>query len=372
MHPGRLDSLTGMRFLATLPVLLIHVGSNFFGPPWLRAAFGYGYIGVSFFFILSGFVLTWSLHEQMPARRFWWLRFARIWPAQAVVAALAMALLQQAQPPSWPGGAADFLLLQSWWPSSSVYFSGNGVSWSLSCEAFFYLLFPAIIIGLRRLEGPGLAIVTGCVLATLALIPAMGELFGLSAQLRNWLFFILPGYRLLEFMFGMILARAVRRGLRMPHPGAAAAVATLTLVGLLSVLVWFGLNYGMYPSRPWMALLVLPIFGALVLTGATVDLRGAASWLASRPLQWLGAISFALYLIHQPLFRLTQGWGWWPARSDMLGAAAFAAFVLLAVIVAGLLHHLVEKPIERRLRAVPVGVKSPRSQQRPAAIMPAA
>src|SRR5438270_7928300 len=167
-----------MRFMATVPIVLIHVGSNFFGPPWLRSAFGYGYIGVSFFFVLSGFVLTWSTAD-IPARRFWWLRFARIWPAQALVAALVFVFLMQGRPPDWPGRAADFLLVQSWWPSSDVYFGGNGVSWSLSCEAFFYVVFPALAIGIRRLDRRGLAVVGAVLVALLASAPAAAELWGL-------------------------------------------------------------------------------------------------------------------------------------------------------------------------------------------------
>ena len=343
--------------MATLPVVLIHVGSNFFGPPWLRSAFGYGYIGVSFFFVLSGFVLTWS-SEHVPARRFWWLRFARVWPAQALVAVFALAVIGQGRPPDWPGGAADLLLLQSWWPNAHVYFGGNGVSWSLSCEAFFYLLFPALVIGLRRLEHRGLAATIAGVFVMLAIAPALGAWSGVSAELSNWLFFILPGYRMLEFMLGMALARAVQRGFRVPHPRAAAAAGSVALGGLVAALVWISSTFGVYPSRPWMALLVLPVFAGLVLAGATADLHRAQGWLTSRPLQWLGAISFALYLVHQPLFRITQAWGWWPPRGDLLGVAAFAAFLVLAVAVAGLLHHLVEKPLERRLRALPVGMRT--------------
>ena len=354
--PARLDTLTGMRFIAALPIVFLHVGSNFVGPASLRAAFGYGYIGVSFFFVLSGFVLTWSTTE-IPAQRFWWLRFARIWPVQALVAALAFAFLAQGRPPDWPGRAADLLLVQSWWPSSDVYFGGNGVSWSLSCEAFFYLLFPALAIGVRRLDRRGLAAAGTVVLAMLAIAPAVGEWWGLSQDTKYWLFFILPGYRLLEFALGMILARAVQCGLRVPHPKLAAAISAIGLAGLVSALVWASSNYGWNPSRPWVAMLALPVFASLVVTGATADIVGAASWLTSRPLQWLGATSFALYLVHQPLFRLTHMWGWWPVRQDLVGLATFATFLALALAAAGLLHHLVEKPIERRLRAMPVGLR---------------
>ncbi len=346
-----------MRFLATLPVVLIHVGPNFFGLPWLLAAFGYGYIGVSFFFVLSGFVLTWS-SQPMPARRFWWLRFARVWPAQALVALLAIVMVDQGRPSSLPIGAADLLLLQSWWPDSSVYFAGNGVSWSLSCEAFFYMLFPLLAVLVCRLHRRGLAAVAVGVIVMLVGAHAVGAWWGVSRPLSNWLFFILPGYRLLEFLFGMLLGHAVRRGLRVPHPHVTAGIAGLGLLALIAALVWISSNWGWYPGRPWMAMLVLPVFATLVVTDATADLGGAAGWLASRPLRWLGAISFALYLIHQPLFRITRAFGWWPARNDLLGAAAFAAFVVLAVAVAGLLHHLVEKPVERRLRAMPVGLKT--------------
>jgi peptidoglycan/LPS O-acetylase OafA/YrhL len=265
-----------MRFMAALPIVFMHVGSNFFGLPWLRAAFGYGYIGVSFFFVLSGFVLTWSTAE-MPARRFWWLRFARIWPAQALVAAVVFVMLEQSRPPGWLGGAADIVLVQSWWPSQDVYFGGNGVSWSLSCEAFFYLMFPALAVGLRRLSGRGLAAVTAAMFAVLAIAPAVGEWYGLPRQLSYWLFFILPGYRLPEFLLGMVLARAVQFGVRMPRPGAGAVAGAVALVGLVSVLAWTSSSYGWYPGRPWVALLVLPVFASLVLTGATADLRGAGS-----------------------------------------------------------------------------------------------
>ena len=208
--------------------------------------------------------------------------------------------------------------------------------------------------------------------ALLTSAPAAAELWGLPQSLKYWLFFILPGYRLLEFVLGMILARAVQCGLRVPHPRFAAAISAVGLAGLVAVLVWASSSYGWNPGRPWVAMLVLPLFASLVLSGATADIVGAASWLTSRPLQWLGATSFALYLVHQPLFRITQSWGWWPVRQDLVGVAAFVAFLLLAIAAAGLLHHLVEKPLERRLRPLPVGRARPMAYSAPIATRQAA
>lgn len=342
-----------MRFFAAVAVVLIHVGSDFFGPPWLRALFGYGYVGVSFFFLLSGFVLTWSSSGQAP-RRFWWLRFSRIWPAQALVAVLAFATIAHG-PASWLGRGADLLLVQSWWPSSHVYYGGNGVSWSLSCEAFFYLLFPAFAALLLRLDRRALALAAAADLALMAAAPALGAWFGVPGHLTYWLFFILPGYRLLEFLLGMLLARAVGLGLLFSRPALAGLGGGIGVILVLVSLAWTRSSLGWQPDRPWVALMVVPLFCVLLLAGASADLRSAGSWLASRPLRWLGATSFALYLVHQPVFRITHSWGWWPARQGAEGLLAFAAFLGLVLLAAACLHHLVEKPLERRLRALPQG-----------------
>ena len=355
LSPNRLESLTGMRFLAALPVVMIHVGSSFFGADWLQAALGYGYLGVSFFFLLSGFVLAWSASGQ-PARRFWWLRFSRIWPSPALAAVSVFAVLaQRTHAAGGPARAADLLLVQSWWPNAHVYFGGNGVSWSLSCEAFFYLLFPVLAAWLQRLDPRGVAIGGAAALVTMAAAPSLGAWWGASSRLSYWLFFILPGYRLAEVVLGMLLARAVQLGLRVPRPGVASLGGGSALLVLIALLIWSQASFGWQPDRPWVALLVLPLLVLFVVTAVTVDLRSAGSWLRSRPLRWLGATSFALYLVHQPVFRITHGWGWWPRRQGVEGLVAFTGFLILAVLVAGCLHHLFERPVERRLRALPVG-----------------
>jgi peptidoglycan/LPS O-acetylase OafA/YrhL len=351
---ARLGSLTGMRFFAALPVVLIHVGGGFVRAPWINTANGFGYIGVSFFFLLSGFVLTWSCAAQ-PARRFWWLRVARVWPAQLLMAVVAMTLLARQEAIPGPiGKGAEILLLQAWSTNQQVYYGGNGVSWSLSAEMFFYLLFPLAVIPLKRLGGRGLAITAAATLAVLAAAPLIASANHMPGYLYSWAFFVFPPYRFGEFLLGMILARAMMRGMRLPAPALLALAATLGLAGEIWGMTWATMG-GYAFQRPFVALMVLPMFALLLAAGVTVDLRERRWWLNSWPLLRLGEWSFALYLVHKPTYLLTSRWHWWDNTGGLSALLAFVEFIALAVTVAAALHYLVEKPVAKRLRGVPVG-----------------
>lgn len=355
----RLGSLTGMRFFAAIGVVLIHVGGQFAHRSWITAAEGFGYIGVSFFFVLSGFVLTWSNSEQR-ARRFWWLRFARVWPTQFVLALFAMTVIAlKEQMPGPLGRGADLLLLQAWSPDQTVYYGGNGVSWSLSAEMFFYLLFPLAVIPLRRMRGRGLALTALGTLAVLFATPWIVITIGVSGVTYAWLFFVFPPYRFGEFLLGMILARAVRLGLRVPAPRCAWLLGALGLAGTVWGMNVHTMSTHQVIERPYVALLVLPFFVLLLAAGASRDLSAASWWLGSRPLLRLGEWSFALYLVHKPTFIFTDRWHWWDNGGGFSGLASFLEYLALALAVAAAVHHLVEKPVERALRRLPLGSGKP-------------
>lgn len=356
---ARLGTLTGLRFLAALAVVFCHVGATFTDRHSLTVLAGYGYVGVSFFFLLSGFVLTWSSNPDHRAGRFLWLRFCRVWPLQFLLTMVAFTVLSaQEVLPGTLGHVAEVLLVQAWSPQQGVYFGGNGVSWSLSCEMFFYLVFPFVIGPLYRLRLRGLTITAGATIAVLALAPLIAMACGMSASLSYWLFFVFPPYRFGEFLLGMVLARVAAQGVRLPRPGWYAAAAAgglgLALWGLTAFTVHTGVNVG----RPFVALLALPLFGVLLLAGTTSDLDGQQTglnwWLPLR----LGEWSFALYLVHKPLLLLTLAWGWWPSAGGLAGAASGAAFLALAITLAAALHYLTERPIERYLRGWRVGLPS--------------
>jgi peptidoglycan/LPS O-acetylase OafA/YrhL len=351
----RLDTLTGLRFFGALAVVFCHVGAQFTDKNSITVLVSYGYVGVSFFFMLSGFVLTWSSNTP-SAGRFLWMRFARVWPLQFLLAIVAFtALAAQEKLPGTLGHIAEVLLLQAWSPQQGVYFGGNGVSWSLSCEMFFYLLFPFVIGPLRRLRARGLAVTAGVTIAVLAAAPIIASGMHLSGSTSYWLFFIFPPYRFGEFLLGMVLARATTLGVRLARPGLCALFATSGLALVMWRLTSFTVSTGTDVSRPFVALLALPLFALLLLAGATCDLDGLRTGLNWRLPIRLGEWSFALYLVHKPLFLLTLSWGWWQGSNGLEGIAALTGFVVMAVLLSAALHYLTEKPIERYLRRWPVG-----------------
>ncbi|GAA2675088.1 acyltransferase family protein [Actinoplanes palleronii] len=161
MAPGtHLPSLTGLRWIAALLVFGFHVQVGGRLPDatatrLVQDVFGAGATGVSFFFLLSGFVLMWSSARERPGE-FWWRRFARVYPLHAATAVLAL-IVGGGLPPV-PVVAANLTLVQAWSPDHAYYQGLNAVSWTLSCEAFFYLMFPLLAAGIGRLRPDALTL----------------------------------------------------------------------------------------------------------------------------------------------------------------------------------------------------------------------
>ena len=155
MRPN-IPTLTSLRFFAALLVVIFHYNlSHPFFPNWIA---GQGYAAVTFFFVLSGFILTYVHYEagsglNLSYRRFMWSRLLRIGPTYFLAITLIFALyfiagiLRDIDPLR---AGLVLLMLQSWLPSAALYL--NPPAWSLSNEIFFYLLFPPIIRILTRSE----------------------------------------------------------------------------------------------------------------------------------------------------------------------------------------------------------------------------
>ncbi|MCI4063785.1 acyltransferase [Micromonospora sp. R77] len=354
---SRLPSLTGLRFVAAAMVFAFHATYQaFFASPRVSTTlsallFQGGWAGVSFFFLLSGFVLTWVARPTDTVTAFWRRRLVKIYPNYLVttVVALLLLLLVAGTAVSTGDALATLLLVQAWSPRLETALAINPVAWSLSCELLFYLLFPVLLRAVLRIRPDRLWLWTGATVLAVAAMPTVARalpdqpLLPYAAEPVSawafWFLYLFPPVRLLEFVLGILLARLVLTGHRMPlRLGGAVtlALATYAVAGL------FPLTYA------YVAVMVVPL-GLVIAAAAVTDTEERPrTWLAHPVLVWLGEISFAFYLWH-PLV-LDYGHRWLGGRS-WPNAAALGVLGLLAgvtVLLSWLLHTLVERPMMRR------------------------
>lgn len=334
---GEILPLTSLRFGAALYVLLFHFGASFLtsaGLPGPLATFlGHGYLGVGLFFVLSGFILqtVYGANAASAAglRRFALARFARIYPVYLLALLLAAPFAAQGLWSEIP----QFLLIQAWMPVGS-YGDWNFTGWTLSVEAFFYLCFPLLGLGIARAR-------TGAVQAVLAGAAAL--MFALSVVTDGWTrdmfggtaWIYLPVTRLPEFVMGVCLGELARRGVLSPRLAAPlqwiAAVAAVAVLGC---------------AGAWVAGAATLLFALLILALA----RGSAGlvhrWGSHPLLVLLGGASYALYLLQYPVRRIVAVAV--PGDSRLLEGVIYLPAVILASI---LTFRFFEEPCRRLIRA---------------------
>jgi peptidoglycan/LPS O-acetylase OafA/YrhL len=357
-RPAPLPSLTGLRFIAAVLVFFFH--SSFFEPltnpfadrgladgfQWLFSKAGW--MGVSFFFVLSGFVLTWSSRRDDTVVAFWRRRLLKIFPNHVALWALAMVLFAGAATPltAW---LPNLFLIHSWFPQHGIYISVNAPSWSLCSELLFYLAFPFLIRPVRRIRAERLwvwagAMVAGMVALEVAvdlLVPAQPrtpEGFPISS-LQFWLGYNFPPGRLFEFVLGMLLARLVLAG-RFPRVPLAGALVLAVAGYALALNVPF--LYGFTVAT------IVPV-GVLVCAVAAADIRGERTLLSGRVMRWLGEVSFGFYLAQYVVLYYGRTHVLHNRTYGLVGGVLELLVLLLVTLALGwLLMVCVERPVMRR------------------------
>jgi peptidoglycan/LPS O-acetylase OafA/YrhL len=343
----RLPSLTGLRFWAALLVVLYHLSRRVGEIPGLSDLAWFGRSGVTFFFVLSGFVLTWTYLDQMPRlSTFWWRRFARIWPALAVSTTLTFVVAYAVTAGVDPWHVLSMLTGTMAWREEWVI--GVNGAWSLSDEAFFYLLFPALLVLATARTGRRL-LWAGVLVA----LPLLWLLFA-TGSWERWAFDYLPAVRLVQFVLGILCAIALKRGLRAP---VSLPVAVALVVAYhVALLAWEGAidplsPAGAYSGSQWWA---TPFFALLVMAAAQADRDRTPSGLRGAASIRLGHWSYSWYLLHGIGIEI-----WVASGMDLGGGVGTpAAWLLLgggSLLAAGALYTWVEDPAERALRAVGPG-----------------
>ncbi|GAA4015566.1 acyltransferase [Actimicrobium antarcticum] len=379
-----LAALTSLRFFAALAIVVHHCNGVF----WPVAALGPLDVGVSFFFVLSGFILTWVYHDQLALpgqwRRFYRARLARIWPLHLTCLLLTLLLVAVPEPFNVRVLTANALLLHAWIPFDRYFFSYNYVSWTISTELFFYLLFPLVIRFALRWRNRTLLLAVLLALTTVLLLGLASWKLGLpSWQIAHdhmsstGLLYTNPLARFAEFLCGMVVSlvfihsRHEYGASRLRWTVLELASVALLLLGYRYVLISFapvvhevmlaaGATHVALTAvanesallgqlNPFAAMLIdewanhvglTPFVMLLVIVFA--HQRGALSHaLSQRWLVLLGELSFALYLVHQIVLRVAQQHG---LHGDWSTFFAYGGGILLLALA---LHRLVEQPARR-------------------------
>ncbi|WP_331730328.1 acyltransferase [Streptomyces sp. NBC_01174] len=363
-----------MRFIAAAVVLLFHAAqqspfSSEKASAVLDFFFGQGgWTGVGFFFVLSGFVLTWSARPTDSVRRFWRRRFAKVYPnhlATFVLALTVAAMLGQGL-----GGwktVVNLFLFQAWIPQLDIEISVNPVAWSLSCEMLFYLSFPLVLRLIDKIPASrlwtwfiGLAVAIGLMPVVAWALPTSPAFINSpvpASQWEFWFVYALPPVRMLDFLMGIVLARIVQHGrwigLRLGQASALAVTAYLVSGQVAQTGGW---------SFTLTAAMAVPL-ALLVAAGAHADVTGGSSLLRSHSMVWLGNVSFGFYMVHYiALTELRRVLGGQSRTWGIAGGAGFLVLAFATTLLGGwLLYRFVEEPGMRRWG----GAARPRHASRP-------
>ncbi|MCY3001818.1 MAG: acyltransferase [Planctomycetota bacterium] len=352
-----LDALTGLRFIAAFAVFMFHSKERFHVDSWKLGSLGSS--AVAFFFVLSGFILTYVYGDTLSRdklRAFFVARFARIWPVHAVTLVLFIWIFRGA---SFPVDGREVvslvqqaLLLQTWSVEQAQIFQFNGVSWSISVEFFFYALFPFVCFLSRKafLRAYGL-VALGTILMLVVAEVWVRQVPGVLPQALT-VFHLGPPTRLFEFMTGIAAARwfAVAANAR-----RNVALDTSLEVGSLALAAgaFYVANFTptLYVIDSWFGAAVMksylchgPVyalpFAAVVVVFARS--RGLLARLFSLPgFVYLGEISYAFYMVHSIVILAVVRFGGSIAADWQLGILASFALTLAASTI---LHEGVELP----------------------------
>lgn len=364
-----LGALAGLRFFAALAVLIGHLmsdpdgdGAGRFGLPHYPIMLGGA--AVSFFFVLSGFILTYVYKDKLNRKnllRFYFKRWARIWPLHLtcmIIAIYAFSVSIDSQPKFW----TNLTLLHSWIPQSDWVFSFNGVSWSISTEMFFYFMFPFFLFGGQKSFWIKYLALWVIVLGAVAGMQVLGN----NPDFANYDFERVaqanPLLRLPEFCTGMAVGflffNRIGSGASQSKTSAGRSYVLDTIVEILALglipafmfsyrhfkISWLIRNadWGGLPMALWAQYVGMFLVFALVIYVFARSEGFFGRLFGSKWLVFGGEISYAIYMIHFIVIVAMDRLDWSASNHSpwVLGGCA----ILISICMACLLYKLVEMP----------------------------
>lgn len=367
-----IPALTGIRAVAAGMVFFYHWFFSYVEtlPRLIRAPFEVGYVGVPIFFALSGFLITIRYYEALKQERIGYgrylsKRFIRIYPLYFVILTLFVVAFQRPEsmvPKDARSFFATYTLTQALFPS--LLLIGTTTGWTLTVEGMYYLLAPGLMKWLHKEQRLRALLLRAAVLSLAAAGLGVGMArLPLAEMMPDTLFGAPDTYimhytifgHLADFLVGMVGGILYLRRDELPWLGRyARGLAWLNTFGMYAMVVALDMidAEAGSPLNRTVAFLVA-LFSASLILSLSLDngrrtLLGRG--LGSRVMVYLGAISYALYLI-----QLTEPcqWLYWIFLGETAGVEnrIWQAILLyvLATLLAALMYELIERPAHRQL-----------------------
>jgi len=334
-----LPALTGLRFFLALWVIIDHlVGKGHVYEPVvlmlprpLQAILRGGYQAVPTFFVLSGFVLAWTYAStEWSAANVWKYlvgRFARVYPVYLLSLLIVLPFIVKAKDqPKGPLVVMHLTLLQGWF--AGHYTAGwNTPAWTLSCEMFFYLMFPLLIIAMKDF-GWLRTIAAGLLSCAL---PHLMYAAGIPDQIK-------PMIHLSDFLMGIAAARAFALLTERREAPGGKWLYGIGLLGSAAIIAYAQFLPKSIPQNT----LLRPMNAALLL-GLGLGGGRIARALSARPIVYLGKASYGMYILHIPILWWAVGWP---------GFAVRYLYMAFVVGVSCVIYAVFEEPANRYLRSM--------------------
>lgn len=346
-NTGKISTLQGARFLFALLIFLSHCPLPHTTQPF---DFG-GELGVSFFFILCGFVMSWGYGPRVTrgefnVRKFFCRHFCKLYPLHLLLFAFSLVLdWRIGHHYDWAQILTTMVLVQSWIPSNHTLYSVNGVSWFLCDILFFYLIFKYLYSYLIQLKAGRLL---WQVIIFVAIYLAVA--WQVPHDQVNCTLYANPLLRTFDFALGIIaykfykISDVSRLKLleKKPYIMLIGSVLTGVLVyGIYQMLHGNGIRCA---ALFWP---VVPVFVVcLVAMDDTKDMM--VRLFLSRPMRWLGSISFEFFMVHCIVMRITQHF--WNMGESVGGDYFFFISTLgVSIFAAWILHRCFVNPISKKM-----------------------
>lgn len=296
-----IKNLQALRFVFCILIFVFH----FTGQLHTSTTFTYGGdAGVAFFFMLSGFVLSTGCGSKIDAGTLHWRpfmlsRLRKLYPLHLAALLISMALSLYAGEEFKPFEfLAQLFMLQSWALSENYIIYGNAVSWFLGPLFLCYALFPWLY---RSMTGKGKE--WSKMVLGLYIVAYTGIRYFSNEEIDGFLY-AFPPLRVMDFAIGILAYRSYRSGIKgLPRERIQQlTTCQATFVELLVVALCFT-TYLLYPELPsWIrfsALYWIPFAVAIRYFALADSSRGIISRMFRlRTFQWLGGISFEIYMLH--------------------------------------------------------------------------